>query len=149
RAATTTSATTAGLSSPRRPTASSRAGCRVTLIQNLVSGGTLHRRVPGPCVLAIPIRIHNLTTQAAGGLFAFTLVFGFGQSLIVDLRVEPAEHRSAQFVVVNGFVGIVIELEMVRAVARLNQLPFLSLRIVVRRLTAAAREREPFGVPVA
>src|SRR5205814_21057 len=51
----------------------------------------------------------------------------------------------AQFVEIQRLVGIVIELQMVSAVAGFNELPLLRLRIVVRGLAAAAIQWEPIG----
>src|SRR5262249_967316 len=118
---------------------------RIALIEELVSARSVHRGIPRSGDFSVAIRIEHLTAPAASGLLGFTLVFGPRQGLIVNLRIDPSEDRTAQLVEIHRFVRVVIELQMMRAVACFNQLPFLSLRIVVRRLPAAACEREPVG----
>ena len=118
----------------------------VALVQHQFDGrAAAHLHIPRLRDLSVAVGIDHLAAPAHRGLLRLVLVLGLGERRVVDLRVDPAEHRPAQLVEVHGLVGVVVELQMVRAVAGFDQLPLRRLRIVERGLTAAVAQRVPVG----
>ena len=139
---------------PAAPARAPRAGAparaasasRVALIQHQLDGGAAtDLDVPRLRDLSVAVGIDHLAAPADRRLLRLGLVLRLGEGRVVDLRVDPAEDRAAQLVEVDRLVRVVVELQVVRAVAGFNQLPLGGLGIVERGLTAAAREREPVG----
>ena len=116
----------------RAAPAPAAAGRRVALIERRAAGVG---HVPRPRDLAVAVRVEHLAAPAAGLLLVLRLV--------VHLGVDPAEHRADQLVEVHGLVGVVVELQVMRRVARVDQRELLRLRVVVRCLAPAALQRKP------
>ena len=91
--------------------------------------------IPWPRDFAVAIRVEHLPAPANRLLFIVRL--------LVHLRVHPADDGTGQFVEIERFVGIGIELQVVRAVARVDQRELLRAGIVERHLAEALLQREP------
>src|ERR1019366_5168687 len=90
--------------------------------------------------LAVAVGVENLAAPAARLLLVVRLV--------VDLRVDPAEDGAGQLVEVDGFIRVVVELDVVGGEAGVDQGELLSFGIPEGSLAAAGLEREPRGVLV-
>src|SRR5947208_3292985 len=89
------------------------ASCGVALIQNVLDGSaSLPDDVPRARNLSITIRVDYLATPADSSLLGLDLVLGLAIDLIVDLRIHPANDRTAELVEIYSLVGIVIELKV-------------------------------------
>ena len=99
--------------------------------------------------LSVAVGVYLLAAPAHRGLLGFAVVMGGGESLVVNLRIDPAENGTAQFVEIHGLIRIGVELQVMRGVAGFDQLELLGLRVVVGCLPAAALQRVPCGVLVA
>src|SRR5262249_32953775 len=102
--------------------------------------------VPRARNLSITIRVDHLATPADSSLLGLDLVLRLAIDLIIDLRIHPADYRTAELVEIYGLVGIVIELKVMSRETGVDQIPSLRLGIIERRLASAGAQRIPVGI---
>ena len=117
---------------PVRPRVSSR---RVAQIQR--GRACLIEHIPRPRDLSIAVRIEHLPAPADRFLFVLRLV--------VHLGVDPAEDGAGQLVEIHRLVRVVVELQVVGGIARVDERELLRAAVIERGLPAAALQREPGG----
>src|SRR5262249_45139412 len=89
---------------------------------------------------AVAVGVEHLPAPSHGLLFI--------SCFVVDLRINPANDRPDLLVEVESLAGIGIEIQVVRAVARVYERESTGFRIVESHLPRTASNREPLCKPV-
>src|SRR5262249_28899878 len=95
--------------------------------------------VPGTRDLPVAIGVEDLSAPTHSSTLRLQFVFRVGKGLVVNLGVDPTNDWTAEFVEVQRLVRIVVELEVMGAVAGFDQLPLLRFGIVERSLASTIR----------